>query len=143
LPINPDKVIKEKDLKIGGIVTYQACSHFKIHCVPPIAAEWALTLPVAQDGEAAVPVHQDIFGSSAAAIADASPNDPPTGGVKLHSQLKTTVQQEQHSLLGWLALALLAGLILNVTPCVLPVISIKVLSFVQQASQSPARVFKL
>jgi len=37
----------------------------------------------------------------------------------------------------------LGGLILNVMPCVLPVISIKVLSFVQQAGEDPKRVFRL
>lgn len=36
--------------------------------------------------------------------------------------------------------ALLAGLILNFTPCVLPVVSLKVLGFVQQAEESGRRV---
>jgi thiol:disulfide interchange protein len=45
----------------------------------------------------------------------------------------------------WLALlgGLLGGLILNVMPCVLPVISIKILSFVQQAGEDPKRVLRL
>jgi thiol:disulfide interchange protein len=37
----------------------------------------------------------------------------------------------------------LGGLILNIMPCVLPVISIKILSFVQQADEEPRRVFHL
>lgn len=37
----------------------------------------------------------------------------------------------------------LGGLILNVMPCVLPVISIKILSFVQQSGEDPKRVFRL
>lgn len=37
----------------------------------------------------------------------------------------------------------LGGLILNVMPCVLPVIALKILGFVQQAGQSPRRVFRL
>ena len=37
----------------------------------------------------------------------------------------------------------LGGLILNIMPCVLPVISIKILSFVQQADEEPKRVFQL
>ncbi len=36
--------------------------------------------------------------------------------------------------------ALLGGLILNVMPCVLPVIAIKVMSFIEQADDEPARV---
>jgi thiol:disulfide interchange protein len=45
----------------------------------------------------------------------------------------------------WLALlgGFLGGLILNVMPCVLPVISIKILSFVQQGGEDPKRVLRL
>ena len=43
----------------------------------------------------------------------------------------------------WLLLAFLAGMILNVMPCVLPVISIKVLSFVQQAGEDKQRILAL
>lgn len=41
------------------------------------------------------------------------------------------------------ALALLAGFILNFMPCVLPVIGLKIMSFVQQAGEDPRRVFLL
>ena len=50
---------------------------------------------------------------------------------------------EQHSLLFIIVASFLGGLILNVMPCVLPVISIKILSFVQQAGEDPGRVFRL
>ena len=43
----------------------------------------------------------------------------------------------------WLLFAFIAGVILNVMPCVLPVVSIKILSFVQQAGESRARIFQL
>jgi thiol:disulfide interchange protein DsbD len=46
------------------------------------------------------------------------------------------------SLLLMLAFALLGGLILNVMPCVLPVIALKVLGFLNQARESPAEVRK-
>jgi suppressor for copper-sensitivity B len=48
-----------------------------------------------------------------------------------------------HGLVVWLALAFLAGMLMNVMPCVLPVISIKILSFVQQAGESRRRVLAL
>jgi thiol:disulfide interchange protein len=47
------------------------------------------------------------------------------------------------SLVVWLAIALVAGMLMNVMPCVLPVISIKVLSFVQQAGESRGRMLAL
>ncbi len=40
----------------------------------------------------------------------------------------------------YLVFALIGGLILNVMPCVLPVIAIKVMSFIEQADEEPARV---
>jgi thiol:disulfide interchange protein len=43
----------------------------------------------------------------------------------------------------FLGLAFLGGLILNVMPCVLPVVAIKVMSFVQQAGENRGRVFAL
>jgi thiol:disulfide interchange protein DsbD len=42
-----------------------------------------------------------------------------------------------------LGLAFLGGLILNIMPCVLPVIALKILGFVQQSQESPARVRRL
>jgi thiol:disulfide interchange protein len=50
---------------------------------------------------------------------------------------------EQRSLALWLCFAFIAGVLLNVMPCVLPVVSIKILSFVQQAGESRARIFQL
>ncbi|MEA3213328.1 MAG: hypothetical protein QOE70_6385 [Chthoniobacter sp.] len=39
--------------------------------------------------------------------------------------------------------AFLGGLIMNVMPCVLPVIALKIFGFVHQAGEAPARVFRL
>lgn len=47
------------------------------------------------------------------------------------------------ALLPMLGAALLGGLILNIMPCVLPVIALKVLGFVRQAGNHPKRVRKL
>jgi thiol:disulfide interchange protein len=46
-------------------------------------------------------------------------------------------------LLNKLVLAFLGGLILNIMPCVLPVIALKILGFVNQSRQAPAQVRKL
>ena len=47
------------------------------------------------------------------------------------------------SLWHFLLLGFLGGLILNVMPCVLPVISLKLFSFVKQANEDRARIFRL
>ncbi len=45
--------------------------------------------------------------------------------------------------LNYFLLAMVGGFILNFMPCVLPVIAIKILSFMEQADESPARVRQL
>ncbi|MBS1953587.1 MAG: thioredoxin family protein [Cyanobacteria bacterium SZAS-4] len=65
-----------------------------------------------------------------------------TSGVSVLNQ-KFNVEgsaEKPQSLLAYLALAFVGGMILNVMPCVLPVIAIKVLSFFEQARDEPARV---
>src|SRR5882672_6867454 len=47
-----------------------------------------------------------------------------------------------HGVLTFLLFGFLGGLILNLMPCVLPVISLKIFGFVQQAGQSRARIFR-
>jgi len=47
------------------------------------------------------------------------------------------------SLLSLLAFAFLGGLILNLMPCVLPVIALKIFGFVKQAGESRERIFQL
>ncbi|RFC43092.1 MAG: thiol:disulfide interchange protein DsbD [Verrucomicrobia bacterium] len=44
---------------------------------------------------------------------------------------------------GFLWAAFLGGLLLNLMPCVLPVIALKIFGFTQQAGESPRRVFRL
>jgi thiol:disulfide interchange protein DsbD len=56
---------------------------------------------------------------------------------------KPQAEPQAHNLAVWLLLAFVAGVILNFMPCVLPVVSIKVLSFVQQAGESRARILSL
>ena len=46
-------------------------------------------------------------------------------------------------LLYWLGLGFLGGLILNVMPCVLPVIALKIFGFIRQAGESPRRILAL
>ena len=66
------------------------------------------------------------------------------GGPKFNGQDFVPRNNQQEETLGlFLVYAFLGGLILNVMPCVLPVIAIKVLSFVQQSGQSRGRILLL
>ena len=46
----------------------------------------------------------------------------------------------EHSTIAYVLMGLIGGLILNLMPCVLPVISLKVLSILNQAGEMPHRV---
>ena len=52
----------------------------------------------------------------------------------------TAVETQQESLLAMIGIALLGGLILNLMPCVLPVLSLKLLSVLRQGGRAPAAV---
>jgi thiol:disulfide interchange protein len=66
-----------------------------------------------------------------------------SAAAKTEVKAQTTATIDWPALLVQLGFAFLGGLILNVMPCVLPVISLKVLSFLQQAGESRGRVFAL
>jgi thiol:disulfide interchange protein DsbD len=51
-----------------------------------------------------------------------------------------SISTESKSIWGWLVYAFIGGLILNVMPCVLPVIALKILGFVSQSREHPKRV---
>jgi len=67
----------------------------------------------------------------------------PQGASTGTSRPETAVSQGKPSLLKMLLYAFLGGLILNIMPCVLPVIALKILGFVNQNKKSPGRVRQL
>ncbi|MCJ2029983.1 thioredoxin family protein [Methylobacterium sp. J-043] len=70
------------------------------------------------------------------------PTPTPTAAIALPIAPEAPPAPEDESLTLWSAagLALLGGLLLNLMPCVFPVLSIKVLSLVRQAGESTTRV---
>lgn len=81
----------------------------------------------------------------------AEPNTPARKGFEVELAIRPAAPEavsdavpfSWSALLPMLGAALLGGLILNIMPCVLPVIALKVLSFVRQSGSNPARVRKL
>lgn len=78
-----------------------------------------------------------VFGSS---------NDAPDRGAWDISLGRETAAANEKSSLGeiirFLIFGFIGGFILNLMPCVLPVISLKIFGFIQQAGQSRARIFR-
>ncbi len=137
------------DYEIGGTAAFQACTNAK--CVPPVAFDFLGSLTVTETPQAqpvVFSVSDPIKGGKVAAFiedamaqrAEMRQAQPAAG-----SDANYTVvgEESEHGLAMYLVFAFLGGMILNVMPCVLPVIAIKVMSFVQQAGESRARIFQL
>ena len=80
-----------------------------------------------------------------AAAATASSTDEPDDGWDPFDDIAKgeKTRGAATSLLSWLIRGFLGGLLLNLMPCVLPVISLKIFGFVRQAGESRDRVFRL
>ncbi len=106
-------------LEISGKVTVQPCDANT--CLPPQPLPFTAMLGPGMD----------LAGEKAATVTSGQKN--------------TTDQQPKIGKAFWIQLgsAFLGGLILNLMPCVLPVISLKIFSFLQQAGESHTRVFVL
>jgi thiol:disulfide interchange protein len=121
-PLELDAGIDPATLRITGAVTAQACDANS--CLPPTPVVFAAALaPEAGPASEAV--------SPKSAVEAAPPSPPPAEPFDLRT------------LLTQIGFALLGGLILNLMPCVLPVVSLKILAFVQQAGESRGRVLAL
>jgi thiol:disulfide interchange protein/DsbC/DsbD-like thiol-disulfide interchange protein len=71
------------------------------------------------------------------------PSTPQSASIDLLNMVYEEQSDDERGLWTFLLLAMVGGLILNLMPCVLPVISLKVLSLVSQAGSSPTRVRQL
>jgi thiol:disulfide interchange protein DsbD len=118
-----DEPLKSRP-KFGGVFTFQACDD-KGNCLPPDALSFSLAvddkvgmLPVGGGGD-----------SSPVAATTTTAEDP--GGLEGYFS--------RMGLLGQLLACFLYGVFINATPCVLPLLSVKVLGFVQQAHESRRR----
>jgi thiol:disulfide interchange protein len=120
----------QKEIKLT--VSGQVCSEKEFQCIP-VHAESAATVQV---GKSAV-ANEDWSGAMRAGLASARPaerlRDEST------SRPAGAAGASQLSVWAGLGLALLAGLIMNVMPCVLPVIPVRILSVVELARQSRRR----
>lgn len=123
-----DPKIDTGPIGLDVLVQYQACEDDGQCFLPMMAAGRAEFEIVAADAPAVVNDDPLVEKALAAEIDDASgPLD----------------RTPEYSLPMVFLLAFVGGVILNVMPCVLPVISLKILGFVQQAGEERGRIFKM
>lgn len=99
-----------------------------------------LKIVVATQAQTSTPAAQPTAQATAKPVETA--NKVPAPGQPIFSFL-TKKRETQMPFFKLLLYAFLGGLILNVMPCVLPVLSLKVMSFVKQAGEEPGRIWRL
>ncbi len=146
IPLTVPKDAPLGEHAVSGILGYQTCK--EAQCLLPTAVKFSASLVVAETsapGKIELSFEKSKYGVAAAAaklVADrsSSANAP---AVKLDLGNLNTTDSASSSIAWELFLAFLAGFILNFMPCVLPVIGLKVMAFVQQAGNDRRKIFML
>lgn len=81
-------------------------------------------------------------GTTSTAGAPADGSSVPAVDISLY-KARTTESEDISGVFMAIALGFIAGLLLNVMPCVLPLLSIKITSLVNQSHEQPGRIFRL
>jgi thiol:disulfide interchange protein DsbD len=123
LPMKLDEQIRPGSIGLEIRVEYQACSDR--YCLFPQKELLKETLPVVESGAATSKINEELFANLFAGAMAA-----PTGVVNF-DLFGWQFSINTSSGFGWIVLLLtaaLGGLLLNLTPCVLPLIPIKIIS---------------
>ncbi|HWB11605.1 MAG TPA: protein-disulfide reductase DsbD domain-containing protein [Pirellulales bacterium] len=147
---------KPGPITVEGALGYQICKNNDGGCKAPAAIGFAVDLAIGKTAEGQVPLKfvenskytdvEKLVKNPGATSARGSSEPPPKGGkAGLNPDLlKPAGANGQETSLAWMmGLGFLGGLILNLMPCVLPVIGLKILSFVEQSGHSRQRAFLL
>lgn len=147
---------------VTGHVAYQTCA---TSCDRPIAAAWQTTLHVTQEppkptrfASLAMEEQPSDYDAVLERLKNKQPTDPASNEPE-KAPAETASNQvavvgidgleveddgsQDRSLIAILGLAFVGGFVLNFMPCVLPVIGLKIMSFVEQAGANRVRAFGL
>ena len=158
LPVHAPEDAKAGEHVVEGMIAYQACQDKS--CLPPVALKFKATIVVGEGKTADTAIEltkakaRDAFDAAAEkkwvdkidASGGESPTAKPDAVVPAAPTSATPKEPPQKSSLSFplvLLFALIGGVILNVMPCVLPVVGLKIMSFVQQAGEDRRRILML
>ena len=141
--------VEAGEYELSGIIGYQTCADQS--CDRPMAAQFAVMLTVGDsitDDQQPLTFEPSRYGEAARLAANrAMPMKDVAVAIPSSQRLDLNKLEiggdEETSTAMILAMAFAAGFILNFMPCVLPVIGLKIMAFVQQAGDSRVRVFML
>jgi len=123
VPMTLGKEIPSQKVQVNVTISYQACEN--LVCLFPRQVVMATELPVIASGNAPQTVNQDLFAGYRLAAATGAGNSVGFSLFGWDFAINTATG------LGFLLLlftAALGGMLLNLTPCVLPLIPIKIIS---------------
>ena len=158
LPIQAPKDVTDGLKTIKGMIAYQACTDKSCH--KPVALKFTAQVPVGNTDAQPQPI-QFASAKSAEALdaaketkwvdpiaaddksADADDGSDANGVVGSNTPPKTPLSGTGYSFAAMLGFAFLGGLILNIMPCVLPVVGLKIMGFVSQAGEDRRRIMLL
>ena len=148
IPLTVSREAQPGELKIAGLIGFQTCQ--KEQCDLPQGAQFNAVLSVATPGvQGRVPLtfspaksYKQVADGSA---SGASKSDVAVGagGLNLKDIRPEGPRPSEESLPKMIVFGFLGGLILNLMPCVLPVIGLKILSFVEQSGKQRGQIFVL
>lgn len=128
--------------------TLSAVCSFPREGLPPLNLRIDAPVAIAAAAHAPIPSTEPIFVTpeSGPFLSTTSVQGQPTDLAASGSAAATknpAALPAPRSLAHFLVLAFLGGIILNVMPCVLPVISLKIMSFAKNANEDPKKLFRL
>lgn len=167
LPLKIPEGTQPGEKSISGFVGYQACTESS--CRQPMALKFSALITVNEDGQvtggpvsfeparradaldaaatidwvdevSVTELAQEKNASGAGAVSQV---DVEEQGTTKEEGEELLAESSQPTILYLLALAIFGGLILNVMPCVLPVVGLKVMGFIQQAGENRGRIAAL
>ncbi len=112
-------------LTLKGRLSFQPCND--VACFPPADKEFSLEVPVVAAGAEVTPANEDVFGALA-------PADSGAAGNRYADVL------QKNGLFAFRGLVFVGGILLNLTPCVYPMIAVTMAIFGARAGDPKGRV---
>lgn len=140
IEIEAEDPLPRESVAIEGVLRFQACNESGT-CFPPQSVAFEMPLKAGPAARTGASGDGDMIASGGVTSAAAQDRPADSSGRTALDALQAWLADFGY--VGYLVMAFLGGLAMNFMPCVLPVISIKVLSFVRQAHEHRWRVFQL
>ncbi|MFO0837768.1 MAG: protein-disulfide reductase DsbD family protein [Phycisphaerae bacterium] len=136
-----DDKFEPRLVRLRALLSYQACTDAG-QCFAPEMAEGAFEFEVVAAGRESVKVDDPAF-AALPPLPSSAARGSKASSAKMSAAAAATPPLDAKSIFFVFLFAFLGGVILNVMPCVLPVISLKIFSFMQQAGDGPERVLRM